>query len=227
MAGTIQDSINNALGVAGVLTGLTGIPQERREAARLDKIRKSARSQRDAIVGTLEDAPSDSPEYAGAKETTQYFDEKLGEATRAKFEVRPTAENANEILKENIKAQRNKAIIGQAEQRKVEREGMEKEEADAQAAYQEEMNQRMEQGYVPDDEVRAQQAMGRMGKQQKAKKALRRNFMTYLAQQPTSLGGTVGDLSPELQKKIATQYDRNDRRRMMNQMDKEAKNGKQ
>lgn len=227
MAGQIQGEINNALGIAGVLTGMTGFPQERREAAKIDKLRKTANSQRDAIVGTLQDSPSDSPEYAAAKETFQYFDEKLGEATRAKFEARPTEKNANEVLRENIKAQRNKAALSQGEQRKVEREERDKEEADAEAAFQEEMDRLMEQGYVPDDEVRAQQAMGRMGKQQKAKKALRRNFMTYLAQQPTSLGGTVGDLSHELQKKIASQYDRNARRRMMNQMDKEAKNGKQ
>lgn len=221
-----QGSINNALGVAGVLAGIAGIPQERREAAKIDKLRESAKSQRDAIIGTLKDTPSDSPEYAGAKETAQYFDEKLGEATRAKFEARPTEENANEILRENIKAQKNKAILGQAEQRKVEREGREEEEAGAEAAYQEEMNQRMEQGYVPDDEVRAQQANERAKKQQ-ATRRKRRNFMRdYLSQMETSLGGTVGDLSPEMQKVIASQYSSKERQRIMNQQDKEKKGGK-
>lgn len=53
----------------------------------------------------------------------------------------------------------------------------------------------------------------------------RRNFMRdYLSKQPTSLGGTVGDLPIDRQKQIAKTYDKNARRRMMNQMDREAKN---
>lgn len=218
-----QGSINNALGVAGVLAGIAGIPQERREAAKIDKLRETAKSQRDAIVGTLQNSPSDSPEYAGAKETAQYFDEKLGEATRAKFEARPTAENAREVLNENIKAQKNKAALSQGEQRKVEREGRDEEEAASQDAYQEEMNQRMEQGYVPDDEARAQQANERAKKQQ-ATRRKRRNFMRdYLSQMETSLGGTVGDLPPEMQKVIASQYSSKERQRIMNQQDREKK----
>ena len=72
-----------------------------------------------------------------------------------------------------------------------------------------------------------QQAMGRMNRQKEAKKALRRNFTTYLSQQPTSLGGTVGDLPMSLQEQIASQYNKSQRKAMMDRMDKEAKNGKQ
>ena len=50
--------------------------------------------------------------------------------------------------------------------------------------------------------------------------------MDYIAKQPTSLGGTVGDLPKDLQKQIASQYSRNERRTMMNRMDREAKDGK-
>lgn len=56
---------------------------------------------------------------------------------------------------------------------------------------------------------------------QEAKKKQRRNFMSYLAQQPTSLGGTVGDLPKDMQKQIASQYSKADRRKLMDQMDKE------
>lgn len=72
-----------------------------------------------------------------------------------------------------------------------------------------------------------QQAMGRMYRQKEAKRALKRNFMSYLAQQSISLGGTVGDLPPEAQKQIASQYTKSQRKAMMDKMDKEAKNGKQ
>lgn len=76
-------------------------------------------------------------------------------------------------------------------------------------------------------EERQEMAMKKTSEQAEAKKKQRRNFKTYLAQQPTSLGGTVGDLSPDLQKKIASEYSRSDRKRMMDQMDREAKDGKQ
>lgn len=215
-----QGSINQALGVAGAFAGLAGIPQERREAAKIDKLRESAKSQRDNIVGTLKDMPSDSPEYAAAKETAQYFDEKLGEATRAKFEARPTEKNAQELLRENIKAQKNKAALSQGEQRKVEREERDEEEAAAQDAYQEEMNQIMESGYVPNDEFRAEQANERAQKQQTTRNK-RRNFMRDYLSQMESVRG----MTPEQQRAIAANYSPKERQRIMNQQDKE-KGGK-
>lgn len=68
--------------------------------------------------------------------------------------------------------------------------------------------------------AKAQQAVQAKATQQRT----RRNFMRdYLSKQPTSLGGTVGDLPYDMQKQIAGTYDRNARRRMMNQMDREAR----
>lgn len=58
-----------------------------------------------------------------------------------------------------------------------------------------------------------------------AKKIQRRNFMDYLSRQPSSLG-TVGDLDPALQKKIAASYSPSMRKRLMDAADREAKNGK-
>lgn len=58
-----------------------------------------------------------------------------------------------------------------------------------------------------------------------AKKAQRRNFMDYLGKQSTSLGGTVSQLPPAMQKQIASQYTKSQRRTMMNRMDKEAQGG--
>lgn len=225
MPTNFQGSINQALGVAGVLAGISGIPQERREAAKIDKLRESAKSQRDTIVDTLKDAPSDSPEYAAAKETAQYFDEKLGEATRAKYEARPTEKNAQELLNENIKAQKNKAAISRGEQRKLYDESEAEAEAARQAAFQEEMDQLMEQGYVPNDEARAEQAINRAATQQKTRKKRRDFIRDYLSQMQTNMGGKVGDMAPEMQKKIAANYSSKERQRIMNQQDKE-KGGK-
>ena len=214
-----QGSINQALGIAGAFAGLAGIPQERREAAKIDKLRESAKSQRDTIVGTLKDMPSDSPEYAGAKETAQYFDEKLGEATRAKYEARPTEENAQELLKENIKAQRNKGILGQAEQRKVEME----EEAENYEGWLNLVNEDSE--YVPNDESRAEQAINRAATQQATRKKRRDFIRDYLSQMQTNMGDKVGDMPTDVQKIIAANYSPKERQRIMNQQDKE-KGGK-
>ena len=70
------------------------------------------------------------------------------------------------------------------------------------------------------DEGKQSSAMDRMSRQQEAKKTQRRNFMSYLAQR------TVGDLSPDVQKQIASQYNKKQRKTMMDKMDEEAKNGK-
>lgn len=56
---------------------------------------------------------------------------------------------------------------------------------------------------------------------QEAKKKQRRNFMTYLSQMPTSLGGVVGELPKDVQKTIASTYSKSERRSLMDRMDKE------
>lgn len=76
-------------------------------------------------------------------------------------------------------------------------------------------------------EERQNQAMGRVKEQAQAKKTQRRKFMDYLAKQPTSLGGTVGELPKPLQKQVASQYTKEQRKAMMDRMDREANDGKQ
>ena len=76
------------------------------------------------------------------------------------------------------------------------------------------------------DKVKQELAQKQMKQQQEAKKAQRRNFMDYLKKQPTSLGGTIGDLPENVQKQIASQYSKSQRKEMMDRMDKEKANGK-
>lgn len=59
-----------------------------------------------------------------------------------------------------------------------------------------------------------------------AKQTQRRNFMEYLKKEPTSLGGTVGEFEPDVQKKIANNYSKSQRKKLMDMRDAEAKNGK-
>lgn len=52
----------------------------------------------------------------------------------------------------------------------------------------------------------------------------RRNFLDYIKNEPTNLGVNVGNLSLDLQKQIAKSYSSEERRKIMNKADKEAKN---
>lgn len=70
-----------------------------------------------------------------------------------------------------------------------------------------------------------EQAAKKVEEVKEAKKTQRRNFMDYLKKQETSLGGTVGDLPPAMQKQIAATYSKSQRKTMMDRMDREAKDG--
>lgn len=76
------------------------------------------------------------------------------------------------------------------------------------------------------DKLRQELAQKQMMQQQEAKKTQRRNFMDYISSMPSSFGGTVGDLPKDMQKQIASQYSKSQRKTMMDRMDKEKANGK-
>ena len=69
---------------------------------------------------------------------------------------------------------------------------------------------------------RQEQAQEKTKQVQEAKTKQRRNFMEYLGKQQLRGGGTVGDLPQDIQKKIAQNYSKADRQKLMNQMDREA-----
>ena len=77
-------------------------------------------------------------------------------------------------------------------------------------------------------DIKRKNAMSKATSIADSKKAQRRDFMDYLSKMPM-LGETVGSIdarNPGFAKKIASQYNKNDRKRIMDQMDKEGKNGK-
>lgn len=78
------------------------------------------------------------------------------------------------------------------------------------------------EGTSPQAQAR-DRAMQSAANEQQAKSTQRRNFLEYLKKQPTSLGGTIGQLPSEMQKKIASQYTKSQRKRIMDAMDKEKK----
>lgn len=58
-----------------------------------------------------------------------------------------------------------------------------------------------------------------------AKTEQKNEFMEYVKKQPTSFGGTVGDLDERLQKKIAESYTPEQREKILEEIKKEKKNG--
>lgn len=69
---------------------------------------------------------------------------------------------------------------------------------------------------------RQDKANSKVEEVQEAKQKQRRVFKKYLANEPTSLGGTVGDLPPAMQKQIAAQYSKSERKALMDRVDREA-----
>lgn len=77
--------------------------------------------------------------------------------------------------------------------------------------------------FKADPEEIMQEAMQKVATKQEAQLKQRRNFMNYLKTQPTSFGGTVGDLPMNVQKEIAKGYSKTERKNLMDMMDKEGK----
>lgn len=193
-----QSSINQMLGTAGVLAGLSGIPQ--RKAAEKAEIEKEKATQ--AALDKREQVLAEAADVAGrgiqadvpgtvAYQTSQDIAKERAEVARQQFERNPSRDTY-----------RKYSMLRS-------------------------MGYNMPISILPADEEAQSSAMDRVGKQQEAMKKQKRNFMDYLAQQSTSLGGTIGDLPKDLQKQIASQYTKSQRKTMMDKMDKEAKNGKQ
>ena len=193
-----QQSVNQALSTAGALAGLSGIPQKK--AAEKAEIEKEKAEQ--AALEKKEEILAQQAEIAAK-------DNRVNVPGTTQFKIfRDIAREAAEVARQQF-------------ERNPSNDTYRKYSHIRSMAYREHFRT------LHDDEKEQSTAMDRMIKQQEAKKTQRRNFMSYLAQQSTSLGVTVGDLSPDTQKQIASQYSKSQRRTMMNRMDKEAKNGKQ
>lgn len=203
MAGSIQSDINQALGTAGALATFSPQLQERAEKMaekrKLDKRQKVLDEQNKVAEEDLQ--KKFTPDSNGEVVVDA---QKMSELQQSRREIMRQNQEQEDIHRgmydlnptlENYQKWLTSASINQ--------------------------NARDEFASI----AKQEQAMDRVGRQSEAKKTQRRNFMTYLAQQPTSLGGTVGDLSPDLQRQIASQYGKNERRTMMNRMDREGNNG--
>lgn len=73
---------------------------------------------------------------------------------------------------------------------------------------------------------RQEESIKKVQEQQEAKKTQRRNFMSYLSKQPIPGIGTVGELPLQMQKQIASQYSKGERKKLMDTMDAQKEKNK-
>lgn len=97
-----------------------------------------------------------------------------------------------------------------------------KEKAKKAAAKQKQATQKL--STVSPQKMAADKAKQSVANAIEAKQTQQRDFMEYLKKQPSSLG-TIGDLDPELQKKIADAYTPAMRNQLMAVAEKEARSG--
>lgn len=205
MAGSIQGDINQALGTLGVLS--TFSPQLQEHAENMAEKRKLDKRQK-----VLDEQ---------AKVAEQDLKNKT--TPNANGDIIIDAQTASEIQQSRREQMRQNQEQEDISRRRYDLkptlENYQKWQTDAS------INQNARDEYANTE--KQEKAMGRVGRLQEAKKTQKRNFMSYLSQQPTSLGGTVGELPKEAQKQIASQYTRSQRKAMMDRMDREGNNGKQ
>lgn len=194
-----QGAVNETISQAGLYSSLSGRTQDLRERLRLGKEEKILDKQIDNAAADAAKSISDAQKAKASGDSAT-----IEELTK---KAKGQNEELSRLLGRNLEIQERKYQFNPSQKN-----------------YEAVMAAR--RAGETSLEERQEMAMKKTSEQAEAKKKQRRNFRTYLAQQPTSLGGTVGDLSPDLQKKIASQYSRSDRKRMMDQMDREAKNGK-
>ena len=216
MAGTIQGNINQALGTLGALSTFSPQLQDHAEKmAEKGKIKKEEKVLKEQIAAATSTGNALKPQVE------EDINKRTLDLAKRKYELNPSEETYKEYARQipGKPINEDPEIIHQERMEGV--SDLARRNAEYNYAYQQAYGREMS------NLAAQQQAMDRVSRQQEAKKTQRRNFMSYLAQQPTSLDGTVGELPMQLQKQIASQYSKSQRKTMMDRMDKEAKNGKQ
>ena len=226
-----QGQVTNAINTVGILAGLTGIPQERKELKTLDKTLEAAAGMKDEITKKMNDANLPETERNALEKTVGYINNQLEARSEKIAELRPSTKNLQNLMNTYTATGHNRARLQTTrniwEQAQAEREAYE--------AIGREMQQQWGSFGEPPrgnitvsgfryDEEKANQANERSQKQAKARQA-RRNFVRdYLPKIETGFGGTVGDFSKETQRELGKNYSTKERKEIIDRMDKEKKN---
>ena len=216
----IQQGINQILGMGATFSKISEFSPEaaeQRENERLGNVLDTAKAEKERLSKTIKDPKTSDKDRAAATKTVEYLEGQIEGSRKRLFELNPSRENLGEIEEGFANQEKNKKVI---------KKGYENASREAEEqGYQEMMQQAYQEGIEQYDDQRANTAMQRAQRQAKSR-AKRRNFVRdYLSQMQTSMGGTVGELPPEIQKVIASNYSSKERRQIMNQQDREKNQG--
>ena len=217
MAGSIQSDINQALGTLGVLAQLS--PQLKEHAENMAETRK-IKNEEKALKEQGEAMASSKSSIR--PEIEEDINNRTRELAKRKFELNPSAETYSEYAKQIPRK------LPPEDPEDIHREKMAgvQDEARREAEYNYAYNEAYNQEFSRLDKM--SQAMSRVDRQSEAKRTQRNFVRDYLSKMPM-LGETVGSIdarNPGFAKKIAAQYSKSQRKTIMDQMDKEGKNGK-
>lgn len=218
---SIQSNVNQSLSLAGLLAASS--PTIKDFAERQAKIReiktkeKLLKKQYEVVGGKSRPATAGDtilppsqlikggtevivqpPSLEKAKE----IQDKLTELKQEKFDIKPTEENYSEALRSRYEGP-----------------------SDLDTSVYDEFNLNIQ---AENARKKAQEAWERTKAEQAARRKSRRKFIDYIKDEPTSLGATVGELDPRIQKEILKSYSRADRKKIMKEKDaaKETSGGK-
>lgn len=223
--------MTNAINTVGILAGLTGIPQERKELKTLDKTLEAAAGMKDEITKKMNDANLPEEERNALEKTVGYINNQLEARSEKIAELRPSTKNLQNLMDAYTATGRNRArlqttrnIWEQAQEEREAYEAIGREIQQQWGSFGEPPRGNITvSGFRYDDE-KANQANERSQKQAKARQA-RRNFVRdYLPKIETGFGGTVGDFSKETQRELGKNYSTKERKEIMDRMDNEKKN---
>ena len=127
------------------------------------------------------------------------------------FETDPTEATAKSYLEDrymSTEGEKERTITIPAEPEEI-----------AQEMYEEELKQKEVDQYLQMYRNAETKAQEMLKTKQEEKRKTRRNFLDYMKDEPTSLGATFGELDPALQKKIASQYSKSARKKIMDRKD--------
>ena len=226
-----QGQVTNAINTVGILAGLTGIPQERKELKTLDKTLEAAAGMKDEITKKMNDANLPEEERNALEKTVGYINNQLEARSEKIAELRPSTKNLQNLMDAYTATGRNRArlqttrnIWEQAQEEREAYEAIGREIQQQWGSFGEPPRGNITvSGFRYDDE-KANQANERSQKQAKARQA-RRNFVRdYLPKIETGFGGTVGDFSKETQRELGKNYSTKERKEIMDRMDNEKKN---
>lgn len=195
---SIQSSINQTLSIASVLGSVNPVLKKKAELRSLNKQKANLIKARDTAG------------YQNAELALDYQSD-IADVSKQLFEIDPSDKTLAEYKKEygaTEEASMKRATVVEADPEEIAAERWEKEQKENEINW-----------YLDQYRQASKSAQQSLEVKQNEKRSTRRNFLDYLKEEPTSLGLSVGQLGKSAQKYIAGQYDKKERKEIMDRKD--------